>query len=152
VDNPGAAPLGEASPPENPSIERLALELSIIAQNRSVTLAATDALCTQWASEGVTTKELAQAIAIARIRKPEPQTIPPRYLVPILEDMRNKAGTSARAEQPWYATSTGIEAKAREAGIDIPDDPSEWQGMKVDVYKRNGVTPDMVRAAQVGAR
>ena len=152
VDNPRAAPLGVASPHQNPTLERSAHELAIIAQNRGVTLTSGDALCLGWADEGVTPKQLADAIAVARVRKPAPATIPPRYLVPILEDMRNKTGVSARAEQPWYATQSGIEAKAREAGIDIPDDPSEWQGMKVDVYKRNGVTADMVRAAQVGAR
>lgn len=42
----------------------------------------------QWLTEGVQDTQLADAIAIARERKPDPEVIPLAYLVPIVSDLR----------------------------------------------------------------
>lgn len=42
----------------------------------------------QWAAEGVTDKQLTDAIAIARDRKPEPELLHVAYLAPIIADLR----------------------------------------------------------------
>ncbi|MEN2425950.1 hypothetical protein AA0N74_07910 [Chromobacterium vaccinii] len=55
-------------------------------------------------------------------------------------DRSDKAGVSF--DPPWYTTATGIEAKAREIGFEIPKDTplGVW---KFDLFKRTGVTREM---------
>lgn len=51
----------------------------------------------QFADEGVTDQQLADAIAIARDHKPHPEIIPFAYLVPIVAQVRS--GTASRPQQ-----------------------------------------------------
>ncbi len=54
----------------------------------------------QWAAEGVTCEQLAQAIAIARERKPDPELLYVRYLAPIVHDVRSGAATPRGGGNP----------------------------------------------------
>jgi hypothetical protein len=51
----------------------------------------------QWAAEGVTDQQLADAVAIARDRKPHPEIIPVGYIAPIVPDVR--AGVASSVPQ-----------------------------------------------------
>lgn len=58
-------------------------------------------------------------------------------------------GAIGAPAKPWYLTRTGIERKALEAGMTIPDDPNGWAAMKAKVLTHFGVTAkDMSTAAQ----
>jgi hypothetical protein len=56
------------------------------------------------------------------------------------------AGATAR---PWYASRSGIEAKGREFGLEIPASVADWQAFRRKVYEIAVVTDEMLRAAQV---
>jgi hypothetical protein len=58
-------------------------------------------------------------------------------------------GGNGAAAKPWYLTASGVEAKGRELGIEIPADKSGWASFLADVYKRAGVTAEMLRTAKV---
>jgi hypothetical protein len=55
-------------------------------------------------------------------------------------------GATQSNTKPWYISSTGIEAKAKELGI-VQDRDEVFPAFKVRVYKAAGITPEMVRTA-----
>ncbi|MEN6540873.1 MAG: hypothetical protein ABFC67_14795 [Mizugakiibacter sp.] len=55
-----------------------------------------------------------------------------------------------RAEKPWFMSSSGIEAKAVEHGIERKRDET-FPAFKARVYQAAGVTDEMVRRAKIDA-
>jgi len=53
--------------------------------------------------------------------------------------------------QPWFLKASGIEAKAKELGIKVPEGKDGWQAFRDEVYQRAGVTDEMLRAAKQDA-
>lgn len=53
--------------------------------------------------------------------------------------------------QPWYLKASGIEAKAKELGIKVPEGKDGWQAFRDEVYQRAGVTDEMLKAARQDA-
>lgn len=73
-------------------------------------------LAMEFAKTGATDEQLRAAVEIARQRKPEPETIAPAYLQPILADVL-KPREPRRSPVAWWATNETMVAKARELGI-----------------------------------
>lgn len=73
-------------------------------------------LAMEFAKTGATDEQLRAAVEIARQRKPEPETIAPAYLQPILADVL-KPREPRRSTIAWWATNETMSAKARELGI-----------------------------------
>lgn len=96
-----------------------------------------------WAGQGVTDAQLDEALAIARARRPK--TLSAAYLAPIVDELRRGV---ALKTPPWYVSAKGIEAKGRELGEEPPADKALFQAFRDRVYKREGITPDMVQKAR----
>lgn len=96
INNPVKRSISSSNIPADPN--RVAALRSVLQADGRVTLDAKTAMhLRQWASEGVTDQQLADAIAIARDRKPHPEIIPPGYLAPVVADVRS--GSAARPRQ-----------------------------------------------------
>jgi uncharacterized protein YdaU (DUF1376 family) len=71
----------------------------------------------QWVREGVTPEHLREAIAEARATgKPDPETIPVKYLSPILERVRT--GKNKPVDNGWRRDEKRAVSKGRELGIE----------------------------------
>lgn len=76
---------------------RVAALRSVLQADGRVTLdAKTGMHLRQWAAEGVTDQQLADAVAIARDRKPHPEIIPPGYLATIVPEVRSGSAPQRR--------------------------------------------------------
>lgn len=53
--------------------------------------------------------------------------------------------------QPWFLKASGIEAKAKELGIKVPESKAGWSAFRDEVYQKAGVTDEMLRAAKQDA-
>lgn len=70
-----------------------------------------------WIKAGYTLQQVVDAVAMARMSKPEPEPIPPNYLTPILEDAKRPKHTqAAEAHDMWQqviaAVSRGAYSKS----------------------------------------
>lgn len=86
ASNPSAKRVGDSSIPGGDPECRAALK-SLLETSRVRIDAKAEMHVRQWSAEGVTEAQLADAIAIARDRKPQPEVIAIGYLVPILGDV-----------------------------------------------------------------
>jgi hypothetical protein len=60
-----------------------------------------------------------------------------------------KATKNGARAKPWFLGASGITEKGRARGFDIPADARGWDAFKAKVYEAEGVTPEMIRTAQV---
>jgi hypothetical protein len=86
LDAPRAAPLPPPQDPPEPTSPALALTL--VLRPLGVSVMSTNPIVIGWAERGVSVELLTEAVRIAREHKGD-QTIPPQYLVPIVERLLN---------------------------------------------------------------
>lgn len=92
---PKEAPLPMREQP--PLSEDPAIVLTVRLRRLGVNVMSTNPNLLQWVADGVPFEQLAEAVAVARENKPEPEKIAPGYLVPILHKLRNpEPGKPAR--------------------------------------------------------
>lgn len=104
---------GESAAPP-PAYEQLATQL----QKAGVTITSSHPNVIAWVGRGVTGKQAADAIAIARQRKPD-SPIPANYLVPIIEEILNPpAASTAKTSGAWRFSDEATLAKGKELGIE----------------------------------
>lgn len=97
-----------------PAYEQLATQL----QKAGVTITSSHPNVIAWVGRGVTGKQAADAIAIARQRKPD-GPIPANYLVPIIEEILNPpAASTAKTSGAWRFSDEATLAKGKELGIE----------------------------------
>jgi hypothetical protein len=60
-----------------------------------------------------------------------------------------KATKNGARAKPWFLGASGITEKGRARGFDVPADARGWDAFKAKVYEAEGVTPEMIRTAQV---
>jgi hypothetical protein len=85
--------------------------MAIALRDLGVSVRSTDPVLHGWLTAGFTVQQAVDAVGIARIRKPHPEVIPPKYLDKILRE-------PARAPPPrvTYRTADEIEAEERARG------------------------------------
>jgi uncharacterized protein YdaU (DUF1376 family) len=106
-------PPGESAAPP-PAYEQLANQL----QKAGVSITSSHPNVIAWVGRGVTGKQAADAIAIARQRKPD-GPIPANYLVPIIEEILNPpAASTAKTSGAWRFSDEATLAKGKELGIE----------------------------------
>lgn len=125
-DAPPAAPL----PPANP-----ALALTLVLRPLGVTATSTNPIVMDWASRGVSTALLAEAVAIARESKGN-ESLSPQYLEKIVERLLNPR---ERRAAPRAADQS---QKFHFAGADRTGD----QEAMAASMARNGITPETLAA------
>lgn len=89
-------------------------EISVLLRGLQVGATSTQQHVLAWADGGVTDAQLAEAVAIARLRKPAPDVIATGYLATILPDVLNPPPPKAPA---WDTSHQSIEREARRLGI-----------------------------------
>lgn len=104
---------GESAAPP-PAYEQLATQL----QKAGVTITSSHPNVIAWVGRGVTGKQAADAVAIARQRKPD-GPIPANYLVPIIEEILNPpAASTTKTSSAWRFSDEATLAKGRELGLE----------------------------------
>lgn len=85
--------------------------MAVSLRDLGVSVRSTDPVLHGWLAAGFTVQQAVDAVGIARIRKPHPEVIPPKYLDKILRE-------PARAPPPrvTYRTADEIEAEERRRG------------------------------------
>ena len=77
-------------------------KMAIALRDLGVTVGSQDPTLVAWVRDGFTVKQATDAVGIARIRKPHPEPISPRYIDPILrEPPRPPPAQRPRATTPW---------------------------------------------------
>lgn len=115
----GLAKMSQASPPAMPESKRRVVDLVLSARQASVPVTSSDPRVIAWAAQGVTPRQLEQAIGIAKQRRAAEgsrQAINAGYLDAILRDILNPPERPAVAAA-WWSSVAGMDAKARELGI-----------------------------------
>lgn len=103
---------GESAAP--PAYEQLATQL----QKAGVSITGSHPNVIAWVGRGVTSKQAADAVAIARQRKPD-GPIPANYLVPIIEEILNPpAASTTKTSGAWRFSDEATLAKGRELGLE----------------------------------
>jgi hypothetical protein len=59
------------------------------------------------------------------------------------------APAKKKTAAPWFRSASGINEKGVARGFEVPADPRAWQAFKTKVFEAEGVTPEMIRTAQV---
>ena len=105
---PRAAPPAEVRELPEPSRATL---IAVLLRKQGVVIQGMHPLAVQWAAESVTDQQLTEAIAIARMRKPE-GNIPPAYLEPIVAEVREpRRDASGKTLSQLLAERDAAEAK-----------------------------------------
>jgi uncharacterized protein YdaU (DUF1376 family) len=116
---PPRPPAGGGEPEElqTPEPDSRAHELaSVCAMNRVSGAAFNGPYVAQWLRDGVTAAQIREAITQARATgKPDPETIPIKYLLPIVERVRS--GRDQTPDTGWRRDEKRAVAKGRELGI-----------------------------------
>lgn len=103
---------GESAAP--PAYEQLATQL----QKAGVSITSSHPNVIAWVGRGVTSKQAADAVAIARQRKPD-GPIPANYLVPIIEEILNPpAASTTKTSGAWRFSDEATLAKGKELGLE----------------------------------
>lgn len=110
-----------------------------------------------WADRGVTDAQLTEAYQLAvadREQARDDTAINAGFLdvfvAKILNPTNGREVHSAVTPKPWFLRWNGIEAKAKELGLEQGDEQPPY--FKQRVYKAAGVTADMVRQAEADWR
>jgi uncharacterized protein YdaU (DUF1376 family) len=85
-----------------------------------------------WVNEGYTIERMLEAVAVARINKPAPESIPANYLDRIL---REPPKVQKPKQVAWHATDEGILAKGRELGMQ-PRAGEGWPEFKQRIFDK----------------
>lgn len=90
--------------------------MAIALRDARVQVTSIDPTLLTWIADGITTEELLEAVAVAKLRKPR-EVIPANYLDPIVRELRGKAtAPPANGKRPKYRTADEIEAEERARG------------------------------------
>jgi hypothetical protein len=108
VTQPELGPEPNSAPLSTEKHVTLAVEL----RKAGVAITAVHPLTHEWAKAGVSVEQALEAVALARMRKPDGR-IAPNYLAPILEEILHP---KAKPDQ-WWTSDAKIDAKARELGM-----------------------------------
>lgn len=113
-----------AAPPGDPAIRASrAGRIAVLLRREGVVATGSHPQVIEWAAAGVTDAQIAEAVAIARLRKPVPQSVPVAYVATIIEAEVLRPKPKDKVDT-WWASEDGIVRKAREVGI--PE--SRWPG------------------------
>lgn len=117
---PRSAPLPTRELP--PVSSDPAVQLMVALRRLGVNVLSTNPHLLQWVADGATLAQLTEAVGVARETKGDSTKIPPGYLVPIVEKIRNPpALAEAKAPKPatdtWWLSNQGIERKGKELGM-----------------------------------
>lgn len=94
------------SPPRQPTP---AGAMAIALRDARVQVTSIDPTLLSWIADGITTEELLEAVAVAKLRKPR-EVIPANYLDPIVRELRGKAAAPAANGKPRkYRTADEVE-------------------------------------------
>lgn len=86
--------------------------LATVLRKHGVTITPQHPVLLAWVKDGFTLQQMLEAVEVARMRKPDPEPIPPNYLDPILREPKTKK----TSEPAWWATEQTMLAKGREVG------------------------------------
>jgi hypothetical protein len=145
----GVAPLPMR---ENPPLSLdPAVQLSVALRRLGVNVMSTNPHLLQWVADQVPLEQLTEAVTIARETKGT-APIPPGYLVPIVEKLRNPPAPAAsgtaqqkpREDWSWKRSRAGIDAKGKELGM-RPRGNEQYDDfaarIEAEILKRKGSTP-----------
>lgn len=94
----------------------LYVQLAVELRKAGVSITSAHPNAIAWAERGLTVKQAIEAVEIARQRKPE-GTIPPNYLIGIVEDILNPPPEKSKTEIAWWTTEDGTLKKGAELGL-----------------------------------
>lgn len=120
-----------------------------VLREKGVNVTPSHPLLVAWVQKGVTPELALEAVQLARVNKPPPEAIPPKYLDAVIAGLLTPAGSKTAAAQvkPWFIQSaSAIEAKGRELGLD--PDAMPFPDFRLLVFKKAGVTEAQLRAAE----
>lgn len=119
VGPPGEAPLPTRELP--PLANDPAVQLTVALRRQGVNVMSTNPHLLQWVADGVTIEQLTEAVRVARETKGDTAKIPPGYLVPIVEKIRNPPAAAVPTKRTddweWKRSKEGIERKGRDLGL-----------------------------------
>lgn len=95
--------------------------LATVLRKHGVTITPQHPVLLAWVKDGFTLQQMLEAVEVARMRKPDPEPIPPNYLDPILREPKTKK----TSEPAWWATEQTMLAKGREVGCQ-PNTGEGW--------------------------
>jgi uncharacterized protein YdaU (DUF1376 family) len=102
--------VGEPEKPRAAAVgENSSGSLATVLRKHGVTITPQHSVLLAWVKDGFTLQQMLEAVEVARMRKPDPEPIPPLYLDSILRDDKAKKKT----EPPWLATEDSILAKGK---------------------------------------
>ena len=155
VDSTGVVP-GETQP----AAVRIAVNVRAWekARGKSIALTAMDPRVIAWADAGVTDDQLQLAYEMAvEARQAEGDTTPINagFLdVFVAKVLKPATGSSAIGKlppaKPWFMSSTSIDEKGAELGVEKIDG-EQWHQWRDRVYAAAGVTAEMIRRAKIDA-
>jgi uncharacterized protein YdaU (DUF1376 family) len=105
-------PKGGSDPEAAPLSSEKHVTLAVELRKAGVAVTAMHPMVHEWAKAGVSLEQALEAVALARMRKPD-GAIAPNYLAPIVEETLHP---KAKPEQ-WWTSDAKIDAKARELGM-----------------------------------
>lgn len=105
--------VGEPEKPRAAAVgENSSGSLATVLRKHGVTITPQHPVLLAWVKDGFTLQQMLEAVEIARMRKPDPEPIPPNYLDPILREPKTKKSS----EPAWWATEQTMLAKGNELG------------------------------------
>lgn len=120
--NPQAAHTVQPSqPPPGPASAPPGVELAVELRKAGVACTASHPRILEWSGKGVTVAQALEAVAVARMRKPENEPIAPNYLNPIIDEILHPKKTV----DAWWETEKGTLEKGAEIGVQ----PRPGEGM-----------------------
>ena len=129
LESPKAAPLPARQDPPEPTSPALALTL--VLRPLGVNVMSTNPIIIGWADRGVSAELLTEAVRIAREHKGT-ESIPPQYLVPIVDRLLNPVERRATPRGP-----AGQSQKFHFEGVDRSGDVAAMEAS----MRRNGIDP-----------
>lgn len=140
-DPPPRAPLNQKNQEQETGAAPIAphVALGVKLRGLGVTVSAHHPQVHDWIREGVTIPMATEAVAIARMRKPE-GTIAPKYLAAIIADILDRSQKNGHARLPqnsgeWWESDAGILAKGAELGVVNDPDPNYSEAENRTVFK-----------------
>ena len=115
----GAAPPVEGNSNPGSAAPPVHVQIAVRLREAGVNITSAHPLAHAWATRGLTVEHALEAVALARMRKPNGR-IAANYLAPIVEDMLNP-GLPARAKAAgppaWWSSEAAIVSKGSELGL-----------------------------------
>lgn len=107
--------------PVNSATQRPDVDLAVAFRNLGVTITIANPALQEWHKRGLTIEQATEAVAIARMRKPE-GNIPAAYMTGIVDEILNppplqQTGGKRSSEAAWWASDGATIAKGAELGL-----------------------------------